>query len=154
MIHVLIVEDDPMARQLLEIYVNKSENYTLVQSVESATLAEFCCRTNQIDLILMDVCTAMNASGLEAAERIKQQLPGIKIIIITSQPECTFIDRARAIGTFETSSLPYEDCCTVFTPKHPQTKPKLAKVEEEESKLDVEGLIERALAGVHRTTLG
>ncbi len=98
MTHVLIVEDDPMARQLLEIYVNKSENYTLVQSVESATLAEFCCRTNQIDLILMDVCTAMNASGLEAAERIKQQLPGIKIIIITSQPECTFIDRARAIG--------------------------------------------------------
>ena len=98
MIHVLLVEDDPMARQLLEIYINKSENYTLVQSVESAALTEFCCRTNQIDLILMDVCTAMNASGLEAAERMKQMFPGIKIIIITSQPECTFIDRAKAIG--------------------------------------------------------
>ena len=64
------------------------------------------------------------------------------------------VERARAIGTFETSSLPFEDCCTVFTPKHPQTKPKLEKVEEQERKLDVEGLIERALAGVHRTTLG
>ena len=61
---------------------------------------------------------------------------------------------ARKIGTLETSILPYEDCCTVFTPKHPQTKPKLEKVEEQERKLDVEGLIERALAGVHRTTLG
>jgi len=98
MTHVLIVEDDPMARQLLEIYINKSENYTLVQSVESAALVEFCCRTNQIDLILMDVCTAMNASGLEAAERMKELFPWIKIIIITSQPECTFIDRARAVG--------------------------------------------------------
>ena len=98
MTHVLIVEDDPMARQLLEIYINQSENYTLVQSVESAALTEFCCRTNQIDLILMDVCTAMNASGLEAAERMKQMFPDIKIIIITSQPEYTFIDRARAIG--------------------------------------------------------
>ena len=98
MTHVLIVEDDPMARQLLEIYIDQSDKYTLVQSVESAALTEFCCRTNQIDLILMDVCTAMNASGLEAAERIKQMFPGIKIIIITSQPEYTFIDRARAIG--------------------------------------------------------
>jgi len=98
MFKVLIVEDDPMARQLLEIYINRSENYTLVQSVESAVLTEFCCRTNQIDLILMDVCTAMNASGLEAAERMKELFPWIKIIIITSQPECTFIDRARAVG--------------------------------------------------------
>ena len=64
------------------------------------------------------------------------------------------IDRAWAIGTFETSSLPFEDCCTVFTPRHPQTKPKLDKVEAQERRLDVEGLIERALAGVHRTTLG
>lgn len=54
--------------------------------------------THQIDLILMDVCTAMNVSGLEAAEKIKSRFPNIKIIIITSQPECSFIDRARAAG--------------------------------------------------------
>ena len=98
MINVLIVEDDPMARQLLEIYINASEKYNHIQSVESAALAEFCCRTNQVDVILMDVCTAMNASGLDAAEKIKKNFPHIKVIIITSQPECSFIDRANAVG--------------------------------------------------------
>ena len=96
--NVLIVEDDPMARQLLEIYIYKSDRYNLVQSIESAMFAEVCCHTNKVDLILMDVCTAMNSSGLEAAEKIKQIFPEIKIIIITSQPECSFIDRARKIG--------------------------------------------------------
>ena len=52
--------------------------------------------------------------------------------------------KAREIGTFETSIEPYEDCCTVFLPKHPTTKPKLSKIEESESKLDVEALIEKA----------
>jgi len=98
MIRVLIVEDDPMARQLLEIYVEKSGSYTLAQSVESAAFAELCCRAQQVDLILMDVCTALNASGLEAAEKIKREFPYIKIIIITSQPECSFLDRAQAAG--------------------------------------------------------
>ena len=52
---------------------------------------------------------------------------------------------ARRIDTLDTSILPYEDCCTVFTPKHPKTKPKLAEAEQIEQKLDVEGLIARAL---------
>lgn len=52
---------------------------------------------------------------------------------------------ARSIGTLETSILPYEDCCTVFTPKHPKTKPTLAQVEQAEAGLDVEALISRAL---------
>ena len=98
MIQVLLVEDDPMARQLLEIYVNKSETYELAGSVESALFAEVFCRTHPVDVILMDVCTAMNANGIDAAQDIKKHLPQIKIIIITSQPECSFIDRAREAG--------------------------------------------------------
>ena len=98
MIHVLIVEDDPMARQLLEIYIANSDKYNHVHSLESAALAEFYCRTNKVDVILMDVCTAMNASGLDAAEKIKKSFPDIKIIIMTSQPECSFIDRANNLG--------------------------------------------------------
>ena len=98
MYHVLIVEDDPMARQLLEIYLDSSDRYHRVRSIEIASLAEFCCHTSSIDLILMDVCTAMNTSGLDAAERIKAKFPDIKIIIITSQPECSFLDRAHAAG--------------------------------------------------------
>mgnify|MGYP002512154748 CR=1 FL=1 len=77
MINVLIVEDDPMARKLLEIYINDSEEYKLSQSIESAAMAELYCRRNPIDLILMDVCTAMDANGLEAAEKIKKAFPKI-----------------------------------------------------------------------------
>ena len=57
---------------------------------------------------------------------------------------------ARRIGTLETSILPYEDCCTVFTPKHPKTKPVLAAVEAEEARLDVEGLIARAIENTEK----
>ena len=55
------------------------------------------------------------------------------------------IQIARKIGTFETSIQPYEDCCTVFTPKHPRTRPELAKVIEQEKKLDFDALVEEAL---------
>lgn len=98
MINVLIVEDDPMARKLLEIYINDSKEYKLSQSIESAAMAELYCRRNSIDLILMDVCTAMDANGLDAAAKIKKSCPHIKIIIVTSQPEFSFIERARKAG--------------------------------------------------------
>jgi thiamine biosynthesis protein ThiI len=57
------------------------------------------------------------------------------------------IDIANKIGTYETSILPYEDCCTVFTPRHPATKPKMEIILEGESKLDTEALIQAALDG-------
>lgn len=53
---------------------------------------------------------------------------------------------ARKIGTFDTSVLPYEDCCTVFTPRHPRTSPKLEKVLEQEAKVDRDALLEEAFA--------
>ncbi len=56
---------------------------------------------------------------------------------------------SRKIGTFETSIQPYEDCCTVFTPKHPRTRPELAKVLEQEQKLDFEALVQEALDGAY-----
>ena len=58
------------------------------------------------------------------------------------------IDVARKIGTLATSELPFEDCCTVFTPRHPATHPKMEKVTEGEDALDCEALIQEALAGV------
>ena len=54
---------------------------------------------------------------------------------------------ARYVGTFDTSILPYEDCCTVFTPRHPKTKPNLEEVREYEAALDIDGLCGKALAG-------
>lgn len=58
------------------------------------------------------------------------------------------IEIARKIDTYEISSLPYEDCCTIFTPKHPATRPKREKVEEAETALDKDKLIEEALSNV------
>ena len=60
---------------------------------------------------------------------------------------------ARKIGTFETSILPYEDCCTVFTPRHPRTHPKLREVEAAESALDIEALVDEAIKGIERIRL-
>ncbi len=73
---------------------------------------------------------------------ILQPLIGMDKIEIT--------DRAREIGTFETSILPYEDCCTVFTPKHPTVNPKRSNIEKTEMALNVSELIEAALQGVEK----
>ena len=60
---------------------------------------------------------------------------------------------SRKIGTFETSILPYEDCCTVFTPKHPRTKPKVEELVEAVQNLDIDALVEEAVAGIERVLL-
>ena len=64
------------------------------------------------------------------------------------------IAHARKIGTFETSILPYEDCCTVFTPRHPKTRPTVAEVAEAESVMDIDGLVQEAVAGIERIKIG
>lgn len=60
------------------------------------------------------------------------------------------VEIARRIDTFETSIEPFEDCCTVFTPRHPRTRPELAKVLAEEAKVDFDALVEEAIAGMYR----
>ena len=95
---VLIVDDDPFARQLLGMFISQSENYEFAGTLISAALAEASVANRKVDLILMDVCTAMNANGIDAAEGIKKKYPEIKIIVITSQPEYSYITRARAVG--------------------------------------------------------
>ena len=57
---------------------------------------------------------------------------------------------ARKIGTFDTSILPYEDCCTVFTPRHPRLRPLPGEVEAAESRLDIEGMVRAAVEGIER----
>ena len=78
-------------------------------------------------------------------------LPVLRPLIGMDKEE--IIRRARELGTFETSILPYEDCCTVFTPKHPRTRPTPEEVAEAESALDVEALIKEALAGTERVQI-
>ena len=86
-----------------------------------------------------------------ASTQAVMTLPILQPLIGMDKEE--IVERARQIGTFETSILPYEDCCTVFTPKHPLTRPKKFKVEEAEKVLDVDALVEKALSGVECVTL-
>ncbi len=95
---VLIVEDQEMPRQLFEIFVDSDERFERAASITNAELAIDFCRHGDIDLILMDVMTALGSSGLDAAEAIKREFPQIKVIIVTSMPEMSWLARARAIG--------------------------------------------------------
>ena len=78
-------------------------------------------------------------------------LPVLRPVIGMDKQEIVLI--SRKIGTFETSILPYEDCCTVFTPRHPRTHPVLEDVVGFESALDIEGLTQRAVDGIERVTI-
>ena len=87
-----------------------------------------------------------------ASTQAVTELPVLQPLIGMDKEEIVRI--ARKIGTFETSILPYEDCCTVFTPKHPKTKPKLHEVAEIESALDIEALVDEAYCGIERIRVG
>lgn len=97
-IKVLLVEDQIMVRQLFELFINNSENYSLVQSLADASVAEVYCYSHPVDLVVMDVMTANGKSGLTSAAKIKKHFPNIRIVIVTSMPERSWLDRARKIG--------------------------------------------------------
>ena len=81
-----------------------------------------------------------------AATEAVISLPVLRPVVGMDKEEIVTI--ARKIDTFETSILPFEDCCTVFTPKRPKTKPTIPQVEKAEEKLDIEPLIEDAIANI------
>lgn len=72
---------------------------------------------------------------------------------VATMDKTEIIAKAEEIGTFDLSIQPFEDCCTIFAPPRPKTKPKIDKAREYESRLDVDGLIERSLAGVKVTPI-
>ena len=97
-INVMIVEDQAMPRQLFEAIIKTQPEFNLEVSIDNAAIADICCARHGIDLVLMDVVTKNGASGLAAAEKIKAQNRKVKIIIVTSMPECSYVERAKKIG--------------------------------------------------------
>lgn len=89
--------------------------------------------------------------GITSSDSVVESLPVLRPLIGFDKEE--IIERSKQIGTYETSVIPYEDCCTVFLPEFPAIKPKLSFIAEEEKKLDVEGLVEEALSTVERVEL-
>ncbi len=84
--------------------------------------------------------------SITSSNSVIEKLPVLRPLIMMDKID--IIDISEKIGTYETSILPYEDCCTVFLPQYPAIKPNLNKVIDAESKLDVEGLIADAMANI------
>lgn len=83
-----------------------------------------------------------------AATEVASKLPIFRPVVGMDKEE--IIQIARKIDTFETSILPYEDCCTVFTPKHPRLRPMLGELDIAEEKLDIDALVDQAFEGIER----
>ncbi len=86
--------------------------------------------------------------GITSSNSVVEELPVLRPLIGFDKNE--IIDRSVKMGAYETSILPFEDCCTVFLPDYPAIRPKMSDILKEEAKLDVEGLIEEAFASVER----
>ncbi len=110
MINVLIVEDQRMMRETMENYIQQTAGYRLAGSLTGAGLAESFCMSNQVELVLMDVCTENDESGFEATKKIKARFPKIKVIIVTSMLDAGYLNRAREVGA---DSLWYKDISQV-----------------------------------------
>ena len=95
-------------------------------------------------------CTTAWVEAMASTQAVLK-LPVLQPLIGMDKEE--IVQMSRKIGTFDTSILPYEDCCTVFTPRHPRTHPTVKEVEEAEAALDVETLVNEALAGLERIAI-
>ena len=103
---VMIVEDQPMIRSLLESYFPPQEGHRIVASVPGAKQAVEICRVSAVDLVLMDVQTQHRENGLTAVREIKAMHPEIKIIVVTSLIDAAVLEGAKAAGA---DSLWYKD---------------------------------------------
>ena len=130
------------------------EHLTLIMRRFMMRIAErIARRTRSVALITGESAGQVASQTLSALDVTNSvvDMPVLRPLVGMDKEE--IVVRARQIDTFETSILPYEDCCTVFTPKHPSTNPKRRSVERTESVLDIEKLIEDAMAGVEKITV-
>lgn len=127
------------------------EHMTLVMRRFMMRIAERIARQNNSKALITGESVGQVASQTLAALDVTNavvDMPILQPLIGMDKLEIT--DRSVAIGAYETSILPYEDCCTVFTPKHPTTNPRRVNIEKSEKHLDIETLIERAMDGIEK----
>ena len=127
--------------------------FTLILRVFMMRLATRCAKDYKCGALITGESLGQVASQTLKAIEVTDSFADIPVF----RP-CIGLDKeeivreARHYGTFETSILPFEDCCTVFTPRHPKTQPKLDEVSRELEKLDVDALIEEAYATMYTET--
>ena len=131
------------------------EYFTLIMRRFMMRIAQRIAKDNNAKAIVTGENLGQVASQTMEAMAVTQSvtdLPTLQPLIGMDKEE--IVRLARRIGTFNTSILPYEDCCTVFTPRHPRTRPKLDEIAEAESALDVAALVEEAIQGIEKVPLG
>jgi len=152
----LMVEIVPFTRIQEEIRQNCSEELlTVLMRRFMSRIAERIAQANGCTALVTGENLGQVASQTAEALAVTEQcvdLPVFRPLIALDKQE--IIERARFIGTYETSILPYEDCCTVFTPRRPRTKPRLDDVLIAESALDIDELVDEAVRGIVRLPAG
>ena len=140
----------PFTKIQMEIHEKCEEGLgTLIMRRFMMRIADRVARENRCQALITGESIGQVASQtIEAlgCTEVMSDLPIFRPLIGLDKLEIIRI--AEKIGTYETSILPYEDCCTVFTPRHPVTKPKLEAVEKAEKRLDIDALVEEAVQGV------
>lgn len=125
------------------------EHMTLIMRRFMMRIAEKIARKNGSKALITGECVGQVASQTLSALDVTNAVVDMPVLQpLIGMDKIEVINRAEHIGTYETSILPYEDCCTVFTPKHPTINPKRSSIEKTEAILDIERLEEEALAGV------
>lgn len=116
MTKVLVIDDQRIAREYMENVVKNGGDYELVGSLSKADLAETVCRRRKVDLVLMDVCTRGTKDGIDAAAELRRLFPELKMIVVTSMVEESYIKRAREAGvdSFWYKEISPEDLLTVM----------------------------------------
>jgi DNA-binding NarL/FixJ family response regulator len=106
MISIVIAEDTALLRDSLTNIINGQEDMRVAGSTADAGEAPALCRELAADLALLDVVTGGRANGIAAASRIRRELPGVRVVIMTALPEITFMEDARKAGVH---SFVYKD---------------------------------------------
>ncbi len=133
-------------QKALQLSRHPTLSITLMRRFMLRIAAQLANREKALALITGDSLGQVASQTMESIHVINAvtTIPVFRPLIGMDKQE--IIDLAVAIGTYDTSILPYEDCCTVFVPRNPATRPRLEQVLEAEERLDVEGLVEEALA--------
>lgn len=125
----------------------EEDYFTLLLRMFMMRLAERCAREYKCGAIITGESLGQVASQTLAAIGVTDSAVNIPVLRpCIGLDKSEIVAEARKYGTFETSILPFEDCCTVFTPRHPRTQPKLEDVIRELEKIDFEGLLDEAYA--------
>ena len=95
---VMIIEDQEMARQLFAWYFEGQEDYVVVCQAGTVSFVEEFVKTNQVDVVIMDVLMKDDVNGFVMAKLIKKICPQIKIVMVTSMPEVSWINKAKNMG--------------------------------------------------------